>query len=85
MKRLEAILEGIQILEFLYIVYGVCGAYEQELTTGTQFIARLLTACTILAVTTGILKVLEAVRKNKKNHFLKSKQPLKTKDLTTIL
>lgn len=73
MKHLKPILEATQFLIALYLIYGVCGSYEQGITTGTQFIKQLLITSIILAVINLVKKALTAVIRNKKYEFLKSK------------
>lgn len=60
MKHIKHTLELLAVLEVLFLIYGVCGAYEQDCITFTQMIKYLILFGFALAVNVWIVKKLTA-------------------------
>ena len=60
MKHIKTALEFLAFLQVLFIIYGVCGAYEQNYITAVTFIKYLFLFGSALAVNILSIKALTA-------------------------
>ena len=74
MKHIKNVLELLAVLEVLFLIYGVCGAYEQDCITFTQMIKYLILFGSALAVNVWIVKKLTAASETKNREFLRSER-----------
>lgn len=72
MKHIKHTLELLAVLEVLFLIYGVCGAYEQDCITFTQMIKYLILFGSALAVNVWIVKKLTAAAETKNRKFSRS-------------
>lgn len=69
MKHLKSALELLAFLQVLFMIYGVCGAYEQDYITALQLVKYLLLFGSALAVNVLGIKALTAAAKMKNREF----------------
>lgn len=69
MKHIKSALEFLAFLQVLFIIYGVCGAYEQDYITALQLVKYLLLFGSALAVNVLGIKALTAAAKMKNREF----------------
>lgn len=69
MKTIKSALEFLAFLQVLFIIYGVCGAYEQDYITALQLVKYLLLFGSALAVNVLGIKALTAAAKMKNREF----------------
>ena len=74
MKIIKSFTELLAVLEVLFLIYGVCGAYEQDCITFTQMIKYLILFGSALAVNVWIVKKLTAAAETKNREFLRSER-----------
>lgn len=74
MKHIKNALELLAVLEVFFLIYGVCGAYEQDCITFTQMIKYLILFGSALAVNVWIVKKLTAATETKNREFLRSER-----------
>ncbi len=71
MKHIKSILEFLAFLQVLFIIYGVCGAYEQNYIDELQLLKYLLLFCLTLAVNILGIKAMTVATKIKNRDFFK--------------
>lgn len=71
MKLIKPILEFLAFLQVLLIIYGVCGAYEQNYIDELQLLKYLLLFCLTLAVNILGIKAMTVATKIKNRDFFK--------------
>ncbi|MGN0599377.1 MAG: hypothetical protein ACI4JK_05725 [Oscillospiraceae bacterium] len=69
MKHIKSALEFLAFLQVLFIIYGVCGAYEQDYITALQLVKYLSLFGSALAVNILSIKALTAAAKMKNREF----------------
>lgn len=69
MKHIKNSLEFLAFLQVLLMIYGVCGAYEQDYITALQLVKYLLLFGLALAVNVLGIKALTAAAKMKNREF----------------
>lgn len=69
MKTIKSALELLAFLQVLFIIYGVCGAYEQDYITAMQLVKYLLLFGSAIAVNVLGIKALTAAAKMKNHEF----------------
>lgn len=72
MKYIKSALEFLAFLQVLFIIYGVCGAYEQDFINELQLIKYLLLFGLALTVNVLGVKALTAASKIKNLNFFES-------------
>lgn len=71
MKHMRALLEFTAFLQVIYAIYGICGAYEQNIIDGLQLAEYLLIFCITLIANIACIKALTAAIESKNDQFRK--------------
>ena len=72
MKHIKSLLEFLAFIQVLFMIYGVCGSYEQGCIDDLEFLKYLLLFGSALTVNILGIKALTAAIESKNDQFTKS-------------
>ena len=72
MKYIKALLEYLAFIQVLFMIYGLCGSYEQGFIDDLEFLKYLLLSGSALIVNILGIKAMTAAIRSKNRKFKKS-------------